>query len=55
VAHPRASGLAVLTPSPKPVYVTKGNSADLYVRINNSTRLLNTSEAVDYIAAHWRR
>ena len=42
-------------PSAKPVYVTKGNSADLYVRINNSTRLLNTSEAVDYIAAHWRR
>ncbi len=41
-------------PSPKPVYVAKGNSADLYVRINNSTRLLNTSEAVDYIAAHWR-
>ena len=42
-------------PSLTPVYVTKSDSADLYVRINNSTRLLNTPEAVEYIAAHWRR
>ncbi|MQA92191.1 MAG: protease Lon-related BREX system protein BrxL [Gemmatimonas sp.] len=42
-------------PSRNPVYITKGNSADLYVRINNSTRLLNTADAVEYIAAHWRR
>ena len=41
-------------PSTTPIYVSKGTSADLYVRINNSTRLLNTAEAVEYIAAHWR-
>ena len=42
-------------PSPKPIYMTKGTTADLYVRINNSTRLLKHREAVEYIAAHWRR
>lgn len=41
-------------PSPKPVYVTSGRSADLYVRLNNSTRLLNTADAVEYISAHWQ-
>ena len=41
-------------PSPTPIYVAKGASADLYVRINNSTHLLNTAEAVEYIARHWR-
>ena len=39
--------------SQTPIYITKGTTADLYVRINNSTRLLNTAEAVEYIAAHW--
>jgi ATP-dependent Lon protease len=41
-------------PSGRPVYVTTGKNADLYVRLNNSTRLLNTAEAVEYIGAHWR-
>ena len=36
------------------MFVKKGDTADLYVRINNSTRLLNTADAVDYIAARWR-
>jgi ATP-dependent Lon protease len=40
--------------SKKPVFVRSGKSgADLYVRLNNSTRLLNTAEAVDYIQGHW--
>ncbi len=39
-------------PSGRPVYVTTGKNADLYVRLNNSTRLLNTAEAVEYIGAH---
>lgn len=43
-----------VAPSRRPVYVTAGKNADLYVRLNNSTRLLNTAEAVDYIASHWR-
>lgn len=41
-------------PSKKPVFVRSGKSAaDFYVRLNNSTRLLNTAEALDYIQAHW--
>src|SRR6202171_6488698 len=40
-------------PARMPVFVRGGKSgADLYVRLNNSTRLLNTSEAVDYIRTH---
>jgi len=42
-------------PSSKPVFVRAGKSdADFYVRLNNSTRLLNTAEALDYVEAHWR-
>lgn len=42
-------------PSRKPVFVHTGKTgeADLYVRLNNSTRLLNTEEALDYVRAHW--
>lgn len=42
-------------PSPEPVFVTndKGD-ADLYVRLNNSTRLLNTADALKYVRQHWR-
>jgi ATP-dependent Lon protease len=28
--------------------------ADLYVRLNNATRLLNTAEALDYVRTRWR-
>jgi ATP-dependent Lon protease len=40
--------------SRQPVFVrgAKGD-ADLYVRINNGTRLLNTADALDYVANHW--
>jgi ATP-dependent Lon protease len=42
-------------PSSKPVFVRAGKSdADFYVRLNNSTRLLNTAEALEYVEAHWR-
>lgn len=41
-------------PSDRPVYVRSSKDADLYVRLNNSTRLLNTQEAVEYISSHWR-
>jgi ATP-dependent Lon protease len=42
-------------PSGKPVFVRAGKSdADFYVRLNNSTRLLNTAEALEYVEAHWR-
>lgn len=42
-------------PSSEPVFVrnSKGD-ADLYVRINNSTRLLNTADAVSYIRKRFR-
>jgi len=37
------------------VFVTndKGD-ADLYVRLNNSTRLLNTADALKYVRQRWR-
>jgi ATP-dependent Lon protease len=40
-------------PSRSPVYARRGQESDLFVRLNNSTRLLNTQEAVTYIAQHW--
>jgi len=42
-------------PGNKPTFVRGGNrEADLYVRLNNSTRLLNTSDALDYVSSRWR-
>jgi ATP-dependent Lon protease len=42
-------------PARAPVFVRSGKSeADLYVRLNNSTRLLNTAEALEYVRARWR-
>jgi ATP-dependent Lon protease len=42
-------------PSPSPVFVRSGKTeADLYVRLNNSTRLLNTAEALEYVRSRWR-
>lgn len=40
-------------PGDRPVFVRSGTTADLYVRLNNSTRLLNTQEAVEYISSRW--
>lgn len=42
-------------PGKRPTFVrgAKGE-ADLYVRLNNSTRLLNTADALDYVSSHWR-
>jgi ATP-dependent Lon protease len=42
-------------PSSEPVFVAndKGD-ADLYVRLNNSTRLLNTADALKYVRQHWQ-
>jgi ATP-dependent Lon protease len=39
----------------RPTFVrgSKGE-ADLYVRLNNGTRLLNTAEAMEYSSSHWR-
>ena len=39
----------------KPTFVRGGKGeADLYVRLNNSTRLLNTADALEYSSSHWR-
>ncbi len=32
----------------------KKDEAELYMRLNNSTRLLNTAEALDYVQTRWR-
>jgi ATP-dependent Lon protease len=42
-------------PSASPIFAHAGKSAaDFYVRINNSTRLLNTAEALEYVRSHWK-
>jgi ATP-dependent Lon protease len=42
-------------PARRPVFVRGGKGdADLYVRLNNSTRLLNTADAVEYVSNRWR-
>jgi ATP-dependent Lon protease len=43
-----------VSPAREPVFVHRTDETDLYVRLNNSTRLLNTSEALEYVRAHWR-
>src|SRR5680860_1374701 len=42
-------------PGSDPTFVSgsKGE-ADLYVRLSNATRLLNTAEALEYLRTHWR-
>ncbi|MCI0442907.1 ATP-binding protein, partial [bacterium] len=40
-------------PSPKEVFVREGNLEPLYIRAGNSTRLLNTREAIEYCKTHW--
>lgn len=40
--------------SPEPVFVSQGNSTDLWVRVGNSTRSFGVDEAVTYVARHWR-
>jgi hypothetical protein len=39
----------------KPTFVRgRKGEADLYVRLNNSTRLLDTADALEYVSSHWR-
>lgn len=54
--HPGGTVCRVdVSPSSGPTFVrgSKGE-ADLYVRLNNATRLLNTAEALDYVRTRWR-
>jgi hypothetical protein len=57
VAFPREDGnmaCVVLAPrSPRPVYVREGDERHLFVRDGNSTRRLNSEEAVRYVAEHF--
>lgn len=41
--------------SPEPVFLTQGQSTDLWVRVGNSTRAFGVDEAVTYVARHWRQ
>jgi ATP-dependent Lon protease len=44
-----------VAPAKRPTFVKGGKGeADLYVRLNNSTRLLNTADALEYVGSHWR-
>lgn len=54
--HPGGTVCRVdVAPGKGPSFVrgSKGE-ADLYVRLNNATRLLNTAEALEYVATRWR-
>jgi ATP-dependent Lon protease len=54
--HPGGTVCRVDVTSAKgPAFVRGGKGeADLYVRLNNATRLLNTAEALDYVSTRWR-
>lgn len=42
-------------PASSPVFVRAGKSeADFYVRINNSTRMLNTADSIEYVRSRWK-
>jgi ATP-dependent Lon protease len=42
-------------PGKDPTFARRGKGeADLYVRLNNATRLLNTAEALEYVRTRWR-
>jgi len=42
-------------PAKEPTFVRTGKgAAELYVRLNNATRLLNTAEALEYVRTRWR-
>jgi len=41
-------------PSPKPVFVRDEKGEHLFVRTGNSTRLLNTREAIEYCKLRWK-
>ena len=44
-----------IRPSKSPIFMRGQKSdGDFYVRLNNSTRLLTTADAVDYVRIHWR-
>jgi len=40
--------------SSSPVFVKRGNDRDLFVRFNNSTRLLNAEDVLQYVAQHFK-
>ncbi len=44
-----------MEPASSPIFMRGQRSAgDLYVRLNNSSRLLTTADALDYVGSHWR-
>ena len=42
-------------PAGAPIFMRgQKTDGDFYVRLNNSTRLLTTADALDYVRSHWR-
>ena len=42
-------------PAGSPIFMRgQKTEGDFYVRLNNSTRLLNTADALEYVRSHWR-
>jgi ATP-dependent Lon protease len=45
----------VIRPAKAPIFMRGQRSdGDFYARLNNSTRLLNTADALEYVRSHWR-
>ena len=42
-----------VSPSPKPVYIEKGGKHEFPVRLGNSTPILDTKDAMEYIKRQW--
>jgi hypothetical protein len=43
----------IVSPSPRPVYLSQGKETEFYVRTGASTRQLNVQEAIEYIKTRW--
>lgn len=43
-----------IQPSPRPVFIRKGQLEHLYIRTGHSTRLLTTKEAIEYCKTQWK-
>lgn len=44
-----------IRPAKSPIFIRgQKTDGDFYVRLNNSTRLLNTADALEYVRTHWK-
>lgn len=44
----------IVSPAPRPVFLTQGNISKFFVRTGGATRDLNIKEALDYVDGRWK-